>query len=1304
MNVFQRFWSINPHTRNCYTNPIQAQQVICFPIPKSVLVKNAISFLNFNTESPEGKHYEMAFQSLLYAASRMRKVAEEKKLTVDKMASVRLETVYSDNEENPKVLQYRLWIFTHSASVGLGDGIELMLKENSMIGSDEDPQSKGRPAPTPKKGADKWQNSLAHHKHYKLVSNKSFWATNICDLYTGTTRVGDQLDKVESVVAGLGSLDNPACPANIFNVADAIMLHTPANANSFQKDVRNYRIEDMIEGETKFSFPEACRHLPNHVFRISLGECAPSIFCHKYLPDYQEKLEPLRLQTLRDFPSLAPGWTRRVGEDGQDICVLEGPDQQNRSNILAQDSIRNEPTEDERPFDITTLLPSHLESASDLMNNRTFQYFFTNDFKILRGENEKILKEMKLITDPELFKQKTEEFEEQAFENFEGRCWSADSDISRIGHLIRSWLKSPEADTLTIKHIKFDTDLSPFGNMIAREMEYYDDFLFISSMHKNFFIFNHAKLDAYRHSNDLHFNVFATGVGGTSKSFLFDLVEKLSVPKTTEQLSHETLRANNIDDDNNDTIIMMNEIPEGMIEKGTGGEKASAFKERLTSLKVTTRSFDLNEETGKRGHRTSESECIGVWFGATNDDFSKIDEALMTRFFQSFFTENARDERDITSLMYAGRTMTDREKAKMSEFIAEKKMEQARYFLVEKLIMTRCLPQINEVPAQTFFRKFMEKLRADGHSCHNRTLDRMMIMSRILTICYALEVTFNIPTGIHYGKPFAISQLKDIKPFLAPTWEILHFVSGLFTDQLVNPVENDIFAVIKEMHLNSKDPKRFREVASSSEETGEHLPKGQDILNSARFQSQNIDFDNADSNLSNSHFSRKQSIDFNYVSFRMSIQKITEEVYRIMEGMENRPSPNQIRAIIVSLKGRTSKSRNFIKRDAKDKEPELDVESPITSSPAMITETDNICFHYSLLINNDRHTDKIVSYLKSMWYKQTLSQKLIYGTTVEGQPQLFKVLLCKPNPDQVFTIGNILHLTNCARIMLYNADPDALSDKDRRGKEMDIFDVDFDTKTIMDQLDNMEIPWTKENIKKYHPCGVNERENEWMVENIGFQDTKDGAPLKIKNTFNYYIDFIAEHKLKKDLYHKAITTVGQDFEKNFSQFFVSNRRRTRGNGSQDDNSSDSIRNIQFSLGLKRKNANVGDQENLPFVIHAQNASQNDAMETENSQPLSSNQDNANPIFDQEASEEYFTTQAASTHVAKKSKKKKSKGDKKEKKSKKSKSNKKDNQDVASDLPSKAALYSKSSSMGNVAQFSSSITQPEISLDGDMFDL
>ena len=96
-----------------------------------------------------------------------------------------------------------------------------------------------------------------------------------------------------------------------------------------------------------------------------------------------------------------------------------------------------------------------------------------------------------------------EDFEREAFENFEGRCFTARREISAPGQkFVDLWqLCLPQ-------------------NARSREP------LFTSGVHKKMFLVKWSKLAAYRQEKNLHFNYMMTGDAQTSKSFVLEKIEQ----------------------------------------------------------------------------------------------------------------------------------------------------------------------------------------------------------------------------------------------------------------------------------------------------------------------------------------------------------------------------------------------------------------------------------------------------------------------------------------------------------------------------------------------------------------------------------------------------------------------------------------------------------------------------------------------------------------------------------------------------------------------------------------------------------
>lgn len=201
--IFKKFWAITAATTNVSAPITSPKSVIVFPIPRELLVRTAVSFMNFDAEKPVASHYMMLFQALLYATWKMKDIAIERGLKIDHIAQARLETIFSNEPENPAVLGYRLWIFVTNQEVSLGDGIEKLLAENATLHS----KSEGSISFTAQKGGQQrvtlpgqtdWTTKLQPHERYRLIKDKDMWATKLCDMYINFNRMATKLDEVKT--------------------------------------------------------------------------------------------------------------------------------------------------------------------------------------------------------------------------------------------------------------------------------------------------------------------------------------------------------------------------------------------------------------------------------------------------------------------------------------------------------------------------------------------------------------------------------------------------------------------------------------------------------------------------------------------------------------------------------------------------------------------------------------------------------------------------------------------------------------------------------------------------------------------------------------------------------------------------------------------------------------------------------------------------------------------------------------------------------------------------------------------------
>lgn len=1134
---YQRFWDFSPSGLAEASKKIEdIEQIIVVPLPRSVFTRTAVSFAHLNSENPFSQTYIQIVQILLWSLVTLRgQVSEKKDLTLQgDIASVRLETVFSKNTEYPKIVQYRLWILLHRGVPGLGHGLEEVLKENQRIHNHYDgidtvhvKNERNMPKVTLLPGAKNWREGLFPHEKFRLIQNKEQWGVRYCDFYMGKNRCALQMEQILSMSSGLGSSGNPANPANIFNVPDLFSYHTPSDVHPEQRNINNYYILNTNTNLYTITFPDLNlgeRH-QFHVLKLTMHDAVPSIFCYRWLPEYQKnKLQDYFKKILENNVHLQSAWNRYINRgDGTTIKpedeIYHEPTEEelHRRNELLQSSlIQNQPLEDEQPFDSQKILENNYDPNLELLNNRALVFWYTSDLKQLRQENEDKIRKIKQIKDQKERDEAYEKFEKTAFEEFEGRCWSPDADISEIGHKIRAWGMTSEVRDFTVNHPKFDPSMSVFGNMIAKKIKVYEEYHFVASIHTQLLTGDYGKLDAYRHSNNLHFNMFSSGVGGTSKSFMFEKLELFSIPGTVEQISYETLRANAVDGDHNDTIILMNEIPRDMLSENVsnGALMQSSFKERLTSLKVKVKLITVEEKTGRREQRISESDCIGVWFGATNDDFSKLDEALASRFHMTTFPENKVEGREIVDKMSASENLPPGEKRRLELYVMESRVEQYRYYLVEKLIMTHCLPEVSRHNAAMYFRKLLDSLKKKGTHVHTRTFERMMIMTRILTICHALECTFNIPTGMHYKKRFKISMLRDIKPFLFPTLEIMQFVAGLFSEQLIIPMQNEVMHAVFKFHTTgNKRTGRFRKIFAppQTQNKGSSIAANRNLLTEDDDQPPGPPL--PPTNTSNmtgetgtfTKVARDKVDDYNYVFVGKTIEDAVKTLYSIIDDdrqVNAKPSGNQIKFIIRELNKRVFLSKPYIKVDATADEPVVDAASENLFFQPVKIDHDGVYFHYSLLKKTYEKTDEILPFLQELWYANLRKQKVIHGVRVDKYPQLMQTLIVEPNPNIQWINFNPLHLDEISRLMLYNDDLELAKDAEIRGSVMEIVDEDLDDKSFREHFEHLGLELNNDLFAKYHPRYISARENSWLKRMYGIQTLENGTE-KIKNTFNY---------------------------------------------------------------------------------------------------------------------------------------------------------------------------------------------------------
>jgi len=382
------------------------------------------------------------------------------------------------------------------------------------------------------------------------------------------------------------------------------------------------------------------------------------------------------------------------------------------------------------------------------------------------------------------FQSNRREVQEMMVENFRVQCVSGEADISNTGKCIARWLAHMRPEMYE-KHGNFefevkDHSLSPFANTQFWFSQGLDTFMCVASAHPELIKLHYGRFDSYRQhgENQLHWNCIYTGESATSKSFVFEMMKILSIEGTVTEVTYQTTRADAIDGDQNDHITVFNEAPPGLFQSGKNNQNEEALammKEKLTSNRCRTKTFERDEETGERRNRIAVSSQIGVYMGATNDNPALAEEAVRTRFHWGEFERIFRKDKNISDYQNKAFHMEGKPELmkQYEKFLFYCKDQHMKVYYIWKFIFCKIIQDIDLDAADIVLKGISTHLkRKYTIQTPPRTVERYRILCRIMTITNALDIVFNYKGGKHNGKPFELEQLLDVEPLLYCTEEI----------------------------------------------------------------------------------------------------------------------------------------------------------------------------------------------------------------------------------------------------------------------------------------------------------------------------------------------------------------------------------------------------------------------------------------------------------------------------------------------------------------------------------------------------
>ena len=758
-------WGDNSHSK---TKQLICQSNICdmvvLHVPRNTFRRAASNFCDVRHADQNARYDEIAMQLFLMMVYKTANLPPDFVPGDAEYPYVKawLEWVPSDNLKDTAVA-YRIYAVSLHPQIRFGTQLKMMLEETAKLHNESMDRNLNSRKVDPLSG-------LHPYQKWMRVSGKEMYVRTICDRYAQSQQFTERLDNILNPKQSIDCMENDANPSHVFTLERALS-RTPDSANEMFSRLESY----TNDGTTQIRFTNY-----NYVRRLSPEQIHPKVFCAKYLPDHQMWMETQR--AIRQ---------KTLDDDYDPNCQTE--------------------------YDIRT--------SEDIMRERLEGLHDRSAFSSLAQQTRfRYNQEIAPHEGSDTFAEAYASYQEWAIQSLETQCLDPDASVSDVVSKMLTW-RQQLPQPIIIKHRLNDASMSVFANRVMLLMEIYEQYFLVSTAHRMMFLIQHAKYDSFRRDFGLHNNVFQAGEGATSKSFLFKLMDQMSIPGTIQVLTYQTGKADAVDGNQNDVTTVCHEAPPGMFmtgnNKNADSTQEAMFKEKLTSQRVTAKVYCQDETTGKRSNRLTKSECIGVWMGATNDPPSEVGEALKTRFFWGNFEQVERDGRDIDDCMNGERMMTKEDKKLRTKFEDEAKEEQYRVMLVEKAIWTGVIRDVNTTATNVIIPRFKKKI--SGNSIVRpgpRDWERVKIFARAMAIVTAIETVCNLPGGKHYNKPFETSMLKDIEPLLRVTEEMVIFTISLFADQFRSPVEHKILNAIWSM---CKDKPQCVNPSSTDDDTANYV-------------------------------------------------------------------------------------------------------------------------------------------------------------------------------------------------------------------------------------------------------------------------------------------------------------------------------------------------------------------------------------------------------------------------------------------------------------------------------------------------
>lgn len=978
-------------------------QHLVIALPQHYLRNSAVGVSDFK-KNAEGKAMMMCFSFFIDMVNRM---ATSEGLGAGQSVAIFWEWVVDKDRPNICV-GHRLHVFCNRLKTFSHITVDQMLAEHKKA-----------------RKLRKKNGALMPYEEHMKISSRGQYCAQVCDIYRRDHHATLALD-----TAPTDPSSHPANPTNVFSLEKAFIFK---NGRDIQSSILNYR-----NGEDKFHFPdESC------IYRVEPSDLDPDILFNKFLPHYyfnrvhnpsvqfytdritteqnrqyvemhvaphlhREGYTDFLNQVCKKVDNESDVWMAPIDLKDKIIETMEGDffiyDRKETPNQipfsqgltgtktfmvchhymnedrLQKCSLNADATPIMSPIIKTLLFEKHSLSDIDVISLRA-------KFRLSQ-----LTKKYEGCPDKTEFIKEYRMYQEEMLQEFIEKCWNdADSLVSDAAKHIILWNTHTRPKDLKFQYKKIDPTMSVWGNRTIRLLEFYDKGLFVSATHKTLFLLNHSKYDAYRQETNLHFNQIYTGEGATSKSFMFSKMDlDMSIPGTVQSLTYSTTRADAIDDDQIDQIDYFNEAPPGMFitDQKCDPNLQQMMKNRLTENKITVKEFYRDEITRERKNRVAVSQFIGVVMGATNDDPSQAEEAMVTRFYWGQFSKVEGNGRTIQTCQRGERELPACEAASALKREGQWycKDEQMKMFLLFKMMYMNIIKKPSLKAADIVYDTLGVVMKKKYKiSFPPRTKERFEILCTIFTMVNALETVFNMQGGLHCGKDFDPIMLLDVEPLLWCTEEIALFALCQISEELCNPNEYKVLKAIWDIHKQTQNYKEKKEGGDSSDIT---------------------------------------ATDYNYIKLPKTNRLILEITNR-MPASGGKMSQHNIRSLLKHYSETSISTPVYVdSSEVGDSERKYNDGFPESIGNkklelAMTKEFDHTYFLMDLFkhVRKGEYIDQVKDCIKSIQHKHTRKKKVMLGNpkrvnSIIKYPNVFDVMTLTPNPNKEHKMVNPLYISN----------------------------------------------------------------------------------------------------------------------------------------------------------------------------------------------------------------------------------------------------------------------------------------------------